>query len=216
MTKTIFYLTKLSSEEKLRGLSSSSYSHSRYVDELSRKLRKILFRYELSLVHDKQNCRIGSDDNPPAVVEAQLHPSHGLVSSMDKGIQRFIFLKNEVFHNVAAYGELDRGMINDFFVPELENVNVDNFSFLQDGSSCYTPNETINYRRKLFVIALSCALNTVELFFVNLSEVACPRNTPETADVLEDNIAGIIKSGRKALFTYLPKAFIAFLKTIII
>ena len=41
-------------------------------------------------------------------------------------------------------------MINDFFMPELEDVEVDDLRFQEDSATCHTTNETINLLKKTF------------------------------------------------------------------
>ena len=65
-----------------------------------------------------------------------------LVYSMGRG--------NEVGHNVTVNEERYKAVINDFFVPELKDVDADDFWFQQDGGICYTANETINLEGKFW------------------------------------------------------------------
>lgn len=69
----------------------------------------------------KQSCRIWSDDNPPAIVDVPLHPQK-VIFWCALWVERIIgtyFFENETDYNFI---ERYRVMINDFFVPELEDV----------------------------------------------------------------------------------------------
>ncbi|GFU58725.1 hypothetical protein TNCV_932672 [Trichonephila clavipes] len=69
---------------------------------------------------NKQNCRIWSEANPQVYVKTPLHPEkltgalYGLVESF----------KNDEGHNVTVNGDRYRAMITNFFIPELNNHDV--------------------------------------------------------------------------------------------
>ncbi|GFY09601.1 DUF4817 domain-containing protein [Trichonephila clavipes] len=90
---------------------------------------------------NKQNCRIWSETNPQVYVETALHPEklfgalYGLVES---------FFKNDDGHNVTVNGDRYRAMITNFFIPELNNHDVQELWFQQDGATCHTSLATIN------------------------------------------------------------------------
>ena len=93
--------------------------------------RKILFSDEahflLNGYVNKQNCRIWSEENPHETLETPLHPQKLTVwcALWAEGMIGPDFFKNEAGHNVTVNGECFRAMINDFFVPKLEDVDVD-------------------------------------------------------------------------------------------
>ena len=60
------------------------------------------------------------------------------------------FFKNESGHNVTVNEERYRAMINDFFVSESEDVDVDDLWFQQDGATYHTAKETINLLKETF------------------------------------------------------------------
>jgi len=47
-------------------------------------------------------------------------------------------------------GERYRFMITDFFVPQLNGVNVEELWFQQDGATCHTTRDTINLLQETF------------------------------------------------------------------
>ncbi|GFX02478.1 DUF4817 domain-containing protein [Trichonephila clavipes] len=95
---------------------------------------------------NKQNCRIWSEANPQVYVETPLHPEklfgalYGLVESF----------KNDEGHNVTVNGDRYRAMITNFFIPELNNHDVQKLWFQQDGATCHTARATIDLLKDTF------------------------------------------------------------------
>ncbi|GFW12703.1 uncharacterized protein TNCV_3884131 [Trichonephila clavipes] len=95
----------------------------------------------------KQNCRIWSEANPQVYVETPLNPEkltgalYGLVES---------FFKSDEGHNVTVNGDRYRAMITNFFIPELNNHDVQELWFQQDGSTCHTAHATIDLLKDTF------------------------------------------------------------------
>ncbi|GFX55198.1 putative transposable element [Trichonephila clavipes] len=83
--------------------------------------KRILFSDEahfwLNAYVNKQNCRIWSESNPQV---------------------------NDEGHNVTVNGDRYRAMITNFFIPELNNPDVQELWFQQDGATCYTARATID------------------------------------------------------------------------
>ncbi|GFS66672.1 uncharacterized protein TNCV_229351 [Trichonephila clavipes] len=75
---------------------------------------------------NKQNCRIWSEANPQVYVETPLHPEKLTVWSAlwAGGIIGPYFFKNDEGHNVTVNGDRYRAMITNFFIPELNNHDV--------------------------------------------------------------------------------------------
>ncbi|GFX00680.1 transposable element Tc3 transposase [Trichonephila clavipes] len=75
---------------------------------------------------NKQNCRIWSEANPQVCVETPLHPETLTVSCAlwAGGIMGPYFFKNDEGHNVTLNGDRYRAMITNFFIPELNNHDV--------------------------------------------------------------------------------------------
>ncbi|GFW41614.1 uncharacterized protein TNCV_4035302 [Trichonephila clavipes] len=82
-----------------------------------------------------------NEANPQVYVETPLHPEkltgafYGLVES---------FFKNDEGHNVTVNGDRYRAMITNFFIPELNNHDVQELWFQQDGTTCHTARATID------------------------------------------------------------------------
>ncbi|GFX03244.1 putative DD41D transposase [Trichonephila clavipes] len=129
--------------------------------------KRILFSDEvhfwLNGYVNKQNCRIWSEANPQVYVETPLHPEkltgalYGLVES---------FFKNDEGHSVTVNGDRYRAMITNFFIPELNNRDVQELWFQQDGATCH--NRFIERHSLVYA------------------------DKPQTLDHLEDNIRRVI------------------------
>ncbi|GFW78091.1 uncharacterized protein TNCV_135611 [Trichonephila clavipes] len=63
------------------------------------------------------------------------------------------FFKNDEGHNVTVNGDRYRAMINNFFIPELNNHDVQELWFQQDGATCHTARATIDLLKTRLVTA---------------------------------------------------------------
>ncbi|GFY07850.1 hypothetical protein TNCV_4287861 [Trichonephila clavipes] len=112
--------------------------------------KRILFSDEahfwLNGYVNKQNCRIWSEANPQVYVETLLHPEKQTVwcALWAGGIIGPYFFKNDEGHNVTVRGDRYRAMITNFFIPELNNHDVQELWFQQDGATCHTARATID------------------------------------------------------------------------
>ncbi|GFT54351.1 uncharacterized protein TNCV_2726911 [Trichonephila clavipes] len=111
---------------------------------------RILFtdeaHYWLNGYVNKQNCRIWSEANPQVYVETSLHPEKLTVwcALWAGGIIGRYFFKNDEGHNVTVNGDRYRAMITNFFIPELNNHDVQELWFQQDVATCHTARATID------------------------------------------------------------------------
>ncbi|GFW94908.1 hypothetical protein TNCV_3397871 [Trichonephila clavipes] len=81
----------------------------------------------LNVYVNKQNCHIRSEANPQVYVETPLHPEKLTVwCALWAG---GIFFKNDEGHNVTVNGDRYRAMITNFFIPELNNHDVQELWF---------------------------------------------------------------------------------------
>ncbi|GFX54186.1 transposable element Tcb2 transposase [Trichonephila clavipes] len=60
------------------------------------------------------------------------------------------FFKNDEGHNVTVNGDRYRAMIINFFIPELNNHDVQELWFQQDGAPCHTARATIDLLKDTF------------------------------------------------------------------
>ncbi|GFW51039.1 hypothetical protein TNCV_3593211 [Trichonephila clavipes] len=111
--------------------------------------KRILFSDEAHFWHffvNKQNCRICIEANPQVYVETPLHPEKLTVGCAlwAGGIIGPYFFKNDEGHNITVNGDRYRAMITNFFIPELNNHDVQELWFQQDGATCHTARATID------------------------------------------------------------------------
>ncbi|GFW70067.1 transposase [Trichonephila clavipes] len=118
--------------------------------------KRILFSDEahfwLNGYVNKQNCRIWSEANPQVYVKTPLHPEKLTVwcPLWADGIIGPYFFKNEEGHNVTVNGDRYRDMITNFFIPELNNHDVQEQWFQQDGATYHTARATIDLLKDTF------------------------------------------------------------------
>ncbi|GFW99246.1 uncharacterized protein TNCV_3010141 [Trichonephila clavipes] len=104
--------------------------------------KRILFSDEahfwLNGYVNKQNGRIWSEANPQVYFETPLHPEKLTVwcALWAGGIIGPYFFKNDEGHNCTVNGDRYRAMITNFFIPELNNHDVQELCFQQDGAAC--------------------------------------------------------------------------------
>ncbi|GFW87608.1 DUF4817 domain-containing protein [Trichonephila clavipes] len=155
---------------------------------------------------NKQSCRIWSEANPQVYVEAPLHPEKLTVwcTLWAGGIIGPYFFKNDEGHNVTVNGDRYRAMITIFFIPELNNHNVQELWFQQDGATCPTARATIDLLKDTFGGRLvsrfgpvywpprSCDLTPLDYFLWGYVKSLVYADKPQTLDHLEDNICRVI------------------------
>ncbi|GFT52233.1 uncharacterized protein TNCV_2530941 [Trichonephila clavipes] len=100
---------------------------------------------------NKQKCRIWSEANPQVYVETPLHPEKLTVwCALRAGGIIGPYLKKDEGHNVTVNGDRYRAMITNFFIPELNNHDVQELWFQQDGATCHTAHATIDLLKDTF------------------------------------------------------------------
>ncbi|GFV15847.1 putative transposable element [Trichonephila clavipes] len=172
--------------------------------------KRILFSDEahfwLNGYVNKQNCRIWSEANPQVYVETPLHPEKLTVwcALWAGGIIGPYFFKNDEGHNVIVNGDRYRAMITNFFIPELNNHNVQELWFQQDGATCHTTRATIDLLKDTFGDRLisrfglvnwpprSCDLTPLNYFLWGYVKSLVYADKPQTLDHLEANIRRVI------------------------
>ncbi|GFT30152.1 putative LOC100569746 [Trichonephila clavipes] len=112
--------------------------------------------------------------------------------------------KNDEGHNVTVNGDRYRAMITNFFIPELNNHDVQELWFQQDGATCHTARATIDLLKDTFGDRLisrfvpvnwsprSCDLTPLDYFLWGYVKSLVYADRPQTLDHLEDNIRRVI------------------------
>ncbi|GFV42810.1 putative DD41D transposase [Trichonephila clavipes] len=155
---------------------------------------------------NKQSCCIWSEANPQVYVETPLHPEKLTVwcTLWAGGIIGPYFFKNDEGHNVTVNGDRYRAMITNFFIPELNNHDVQELWFQQDGATCHTARATIDLLKEMFGDRLisqfgpvnwpprSCDLTPLDYFLWGYVKSLVYADKLQTLDHLEDNIRRVI------------------------
>ncbi|GFU29964.1 DUF4817 domain-containing protein, partial [Trichonephila clavipes] len=90
--------------------------------------------------------------NLQVYVETPLHPEKLTVwcALWAGGIIGQYFFKNHEGHNVTVNGDRYTAMITNFFIPELNNHDVHELWFQQDGATCHTGRATNDLLKDTF------------------------------------------------------------------
>ncbi|GFU63791.1 uncharacterized protein TNCV_3321881 [Trichonephila clavipes] len=167
--------------------------------------KRILFRDEAHFWlngYVNKKSHIWSEANPQVYVETPLLPEKLTVWSAlwAGGIIGPYFFKNDEGHNVTVNGDRYRAMITNFFIRELNNHDVQELWFQQDGATCHTARATIDLLKDTFGDRLisrfgpvdrpprSCDLTPLDYFLWGYVYA----DKPQTLDHLEDNIRRVI------------------------
>ncbi|GFU85532.1 putative DD41D transposase [Trichonephila clavipes] len=173
-------------------------------------LKRILFSDEthfwLNGYVNKQNCRIWSEANPQVYVETPLHPEKLTIwcALRADGIIGPYFFKNDEGHNNTVNVDRYRAIITNFFIPELNNHDVQELWFQQDGGTCHTARAAIDLLKDTFGDRLisrfgpanwpprSCDLTPLDYFLWGYVKSLVYADKPQTLEDLEDNIRRVI------------------------
>ena len=101
---------------------------------------------------NNQNCRIWGLDNPKMIIGKPLYPQRVTLwcGFWAGGIMGPYLFEIEAEVAISVNGLNYRAMINAFLWPELEDMDVDDVSFQQDGATCHTSSEPIGLLRQKF------------------------------------------------------------------
>ncbi|XP_073831484.1 uncharacterized protein [Musca autumnalis] len=139
-------------------------------------------------------------------LETPLHPQKLTVwcALWAGGVIGPYFFRNNAGEAVTVNGDRYRAMITDYFVSELDGMNVDELWFQQDGATCHTAHVTIDLLKETFderIISRngpvnwpprSCDLTPLDYFLWGYVKSLIYANKPETLGELEANIRGVI------------------------
>ncbi|GFU34078.1 putative DD41D transposase [Trichonephila clavipes] len=172
--------------------------------------KRILFgdetQFWLNGYVNKQNFRIWSEATLQVYVKTPLHPEKLTVwcALWACGIIGPYFFKNDEGYNVTVNGNRYRAMITNFFIPELNDHDVQELWFQQDGATCHTARATIDLLKDTFGDSLisrfgpvnwpprSCNLTPLDYFLSGYVKSLVYADRPQTLDHLEDNICRVI------------------------
>lgn len=161
--------------------------------------RKIIFSDEahfwLNGFVNKQNMRYWAGSNPHVIHEAPLHPEKITVwCGLHAGgvIGPYFFVDDNDRH-VTVNGNRYRDMINDFFWPQLNGMDLDDMWFQQDGATCHTAHDTIallktKFDERVMSARVICDLTPLDYFLWGYVKSLVYANKPATLQELRVNI----------------------------
>ncbi|GFU34872.1 transposable element Tc3 transposase [Trichonephila clavipes] len=139
-----------------------------------------------------------------------IHSQFGLAIHQNdhQARRRFVEWENDEGHNVTVNGDRYRAMITNFFIPELNNHDIQEVWFQQDGAICHKAHATIDLLKDTFGDRLisrfghvnwplrSCDLTPLDYFLEGYVKSLVYAHKPQTLDHLEDNIRRVIANIR--------------------
>lgn len=172
--------------------------------------QKIIFsdeaHFHLGGYVNKQNCRIWGSENPQEYEEKPMHPLRVTVwcGLWRGGIIGPYFFENEAGATVTVNGITYRNMLTSFLWPYLEDIDLDDVWFQQDGAPCHTAGLTIAEVREKFdgrIISRngdvnwpprSCDLTPLDFYLWGAVKDKCYADNPQTINHLKTNIEAAI------------------------
>ena len=115
-----------------------------------------------------------------------------------------VFFENEQGVAVTVNGDRYRAMLNEFLFPKIEEEDIGNNWFQQDGAMCHTAKATldilrlvfedriINHRAEVVWPPRSCDLAPLDYYLWGAAKDKYYADKPETIDALKDNINEVI------------------------
>ena len=137
-----------------------------------------------------------------AYIKKTTHPKRVTVWCVfwSRGIIGPFFLENEQEEAVTVNGDRYQAMLNEFLFKKIEEENIANIWFQQDGATCDTTEATLDVLLPVFedhiisrradVVGLhrSCDLKSLDYYLWGAVKDKCYTDKPETIDALKDNI----------------------------
>lgn len=162
---------------------------------------------------NSQNCRIWGSENPQVVVERPLHPPRVTVwcALWSGGVIGPYFFENDKGETVTVNSERYGRMITEYFWPAIEDKDVDDMWFQQDGATCHTTRPNMAELRTKFhgrIISRfgdanwpsrSCDLSPLDFFLWGYTKDKVYTNNPQTLEQLKDNIREVIAAVQPAM-----------------
>ena len=166
--------------------------------------KKIIFsdeaHFDLDGYVKEQNCRIWGTENPHAYIEKPTYPKRVTVWCGFWFIIGPFFFETEQGEAVTINGNRYQAMLNEFLFTKIEEEDIGNIWFQQDGATCHTAEATLDILRPVFEDLIisrktdvvwpppSCDLTPLYYYLWGAVKDKCYADKPETIDVLKANI----------------------------
>ena len=101
---------------------------------------------------NKQNCCIWGTESPQAFIEKPTYPTRVTVwcGLWSRGIIGPFFFENDQGEAVTVNDDRYRAMLNVFLFTKIEEEDIGNIWFQQDGATCHTAEATLDVMRPVF------------------------------------------------------------------
>jgi hypothetical protein len=168
--------------------------------------RKIIMsdeaHFDLAGFVNKQNSRYWGTDNPQLIHQRPLHPRRVTVwcAIWAGGIIGPYFFEDARGNAVTVNGDRYRDMLENFLVPELDQLGLQHMWFQQDGATSHTARATIQILREIFPGRImsksgdidwpprSPDLTAPDFFLWGYLKGKVYTNKPNTIPILKNNI----------------------------
>ncbi|GFV39451.1 putative transposable element [Trichonephila clavipes] len=165
---------------------------------LSSRFRQIPIESPLQLSHEATELELRWEREPGGVSGATSLRYHNAYLVQNKTGTC------DSHHTWRVNGDRYRAMMTNFFIPELNNHDVQELWFQQDGATCHTARATIDLLKDTFGDRLisrfgpvnwpprSCDLTPLDYYLWGYVKSLVYADKPQTLDHLEDNIRRVI------------------------
>ena len=100
-------------------------------------------RFDLGGYVNKQNCRIWGTENPHVYIGKPTHPKR-------VNVWCGFWFRDIIGQRHTVNGDHYRAMLNEFLFTKIEEEDIDNIWFQQDGATCHTGEATLDVLRPVF------------------------------------------------------------------
>ena len=188
----------------------AKWTYDRLTEDADFGKKKIIFsdetHFDLGGYVNKQNCRIWDTENPHAYIEKPTLTKRVTVwwGFWSRGIIGPFFFENEQGEVITVNDDRYLAMLNEFLFTKIEEQDIDNNWFQQDGATFHTAEATLEVLRPVFEDRIissrayvvwpprSCNLTPLDYYLWSAVKDKCYADKPEIIDALNDNIREVI------------------------